>query len=119
MDFDDHGANDWLAVDQFTVTESQSTRRPDIVLFLNGLPLGITELTPPTKTPLSGRRGSNSRHTRRNCRRSSPATDCSWYRRASRPLSERLPRIPPYGEHVENPWAICYQKAQPAGLHHD
>ncbi len=47
VDFDDHEANDWLAVNQFTVTENQSTRRPDVVLFLNGLPLGVIELKNP------------------------------------------------------------------------
>ena len=36
--------NNWLAINQFTVTENRNTRRPDIVLFLNGLPLGIMEL---------------------------------------------------------------------------
>ena len=44
IDFDDPSANDWLAVNQFTVAENQNTRRSDIVLFLNGLPLGIIEL---------------------------------------------------------------------------
>ena len=39
--------NDWLAVNQVTVKENQSTRRADIVLFLNGLPLGIIELKNP------------------------------------------------------------------------
>ena len=48
VDFEDAEANDWLAVNQFTVTESQHTRRADIVLFLNGLPLGIIELKNPT-----------------------------------------------------------------------
>ena len=37
-------ANDWLAVNQFTVIEGQNNRRPDIVVFVNGLPLGIIEL---------------------------------------------------------------------------
>ncbi len=36
--------NDWLAVDQFTVVEDKRERRPDIVLFLNGLPLAVIEL---------------------------------------------------------------------------
>ena len=40
-------SNDWLAVNQFTVTENQHTRRPDVVLFVNGLPLGIIELKNP------------------------------------------------------------------------
>jgi type I restriction enzyme R subunit len=43
-DFDVHANNDWLAVNQFAVIEGQSHRRPDIVLFLNGLPLGLIEL---------------------------------------------------------------------------
>jgi type I restriction enzyme R subunit len=44
VDFADVGANDWLAVNQFTVIEGQHNRRPDIVVFLNGLPLGLIEL---------------------------------------------------------------------------
>ena len=44
VDFDNPHANDWVAVNQFTVTEGQHTRRPDIVVFLNGLPLAVIEL---------------------------------------------------------------------------
>jgi type I restriction enzyme R subunit len=44
IDFDDVGANDWLAVNQFSVVENKSTRRPDVVLFVNGLPLAVLEL---------------------------------------------------------------------------
>ncbi len=47
VDFENPANNDWLAVNQFTVKENQSTRRADIVLFLNGLPLGIIELKNP------------------------------------------------------------------------
>ncbi len=47
IDFDDAAANDWLAVNQFTVTENQNTRRADVVLFINGLPLGVIELKNP------------------------------------------------------------------------
>jgi len=36
--------NDWLAVNQFTVSENRHTRRPDVVLFVNGLPLMLLEL---------------------------------------------------------------------------
>ena len=50
IDFDNPDANDWLAVNQFTVTERQSNRRPDIVVFVNGLPLGIIELKIPEDT---------------------------------------------------------------------
>ncbi|MFA7369675.1 MAG: type I restriction endonuclease subunit R, partial [Kiritimatiellales bacterium] len=44
IDFDCPAANDWLAVNQFTVIEGQRNRRPDIVVFVNGLPLGLIEL---------------------------------------------------------------------------
>ena len=47
VDFENPENNNWLAVNQFTVKENQSTRRADIVLFLNGLPLGIIELKNP------------------------------------------------------------------------
>ena len=39
--------NDWLAVNQFTVIENKKERRPDIVLFVNGLPLVVVELKNP------------------------------------------------------------------------
>jgi len=44
IDFDDPDNNDWLTVNQFTVAEGQNVRRPDTVLFVNGLPLGVIEL---------------------------------------------------------------------------
>lgn len=44
IDFDIPSNNDWLAVNQFTVAEGQHTRRPDIVIFVNGLPLAVIEL---------------------------------------------------------------------------
>jgi type I restriction enzyme R subunit len=44
VDFGDVQANDWLAVNQFTVIEGQQNRRPDLVVFVNGLPLGLIEL---------------------------------------------------------------------------
>jgi len=50
IDFENPLANDWLAVNQFSVTEvgaglkPASTRRPDVVLFVNGLPLAVLEL---------------------------------------------------------------------------
>ena len=47
VDFDRPSANDWLAVNQFTVTENKHTHRPDAVLFVNGLPLGVIELKNP------------------------------------------------------------------------
>ena len=47
LDFDEAGNNDWLAVNQFTVVENRRERRPDVVLFVNGLPLGALELKNP------------------------------------------------------------------------
>ena len=47
IDFDQPENNDWLAVNQFTVVENKHERRPDVVLFVNGLPLGIIELKNP------------------------------------------------------------------------
>jgi|CXWL01.1.fsa_nt_gi type I restriction enzyme R subunit len=47
LDFDEPESNDWLAVNQFTVAEGQHTRRPDVVLFVNGLPLAVIELKNP------------------------------------------------------------------------
>src|SRR5687768_14330493 len=44
IDFEVTANNDWLAVNQFTVSERQHTRRPDVVLFVNGLPLAVIEL---------------------------------------------------------------------------
>ena len=48
IDFDDADGNDWLAVNQCTVVENRRERRPDVVLFVNGLPLGLIELKNPT-----------------------------------------------------------------------
>ncbi len=47
LDFDQPDNNDWLAVNQFTVAEGQHLRRPDVVLFVNGLPLAVIELKNP------------------------------------------------------------------------
>ena len=44
IDFDDPDNNDWLVVNQFTVVENRHNRRPDLVLFVNGLALGVLEL---------------------------------------------------------------------------
>lgn len=47
IDFGDPDANDWLAVNQFTVIETKANRRPDVVIFVNGLPLAVIELKNP------------------------------------------------------------------------
>jgi type I restriction enzyme R subunit len=47
MDFTDPGTNEWLAINQFTIKGPKHTRRPDIILFVNGLPLVLLELKNP------------------------------------------------------------------------
>lgn len=47
IDWANAGANEWLAINQFSVRGPQHTRRPDIVLFANGLPLTLLELKNP------------------------------------------------------------------------
>ncbi|SFW21474.1 type I restriction endonuclease subunit R [Nitrosovibrio sp. Nv17] len=47
LDFDAPARNDWLAVPQFVVISGQIKRRPDVVLFVNGLPLAVIELKAP------------------------------------------------------------------------
>lgn len=44
VDFDVLENNDWLVVNQLTVSEGGHNRRPDIVVFLNGLPIAVIEL---------------------------------------------------------------------------
>ena len=48
IDFENPDNNDWLVVNQFTVVEGNHNRRPDVVVFLNGIPLAVIELKNPT-----------------------------------------------------------------------
>ncbi|MFA6425534.1 MAG: type I restriction endonuclease subunit R [Phycisphaerae bacterium] len=47
IDFEDVLNNDFVVCNQFTVTENNLTKRPDVVLFVNGLPLVVIELKNP------------------------------------------------------------------------
>ncbi len=47
LDFDEPAANDWLAANQITVIENKANRRADVVVYVNGLPLGVVELKNP------------------------------------------------------------------------
>lgn len=47
INFEQPELNDWLAVSQFVVISGQYNRRPDVVVFANGLPLGVIELKAP------------------------------------------------------------------------
>jgi type I restriction enzyme R subunit len=44
LDYNELENNEFLAVNQFTVVENQHERRPDIVLFINGMPVAVIEL---------------------------------------------------------------------------
>lgn len=47
IDFENIDNNDWVAVNQFVIVENKSKRRPDVILFVNGLPLVVIELKNP------------------------------------------------------------------------
>lgn len=47
FDLNDIDNNDWLVVNQFTLIEDKHERRPDIVVFINGLPIAVIELKNP------------------------------------------------------------------------
>jgi type I site-specific restriction-modification system R (restriction) subunit len=49
IDFHQPENNDWLAVNQFTVIENKHNRRPDVVVFINGLPIAVIELKNPVE----------------------------------------------------------------------
>ena len=44
VDFEDPWNNEFIVVNQFTIIENGHNRRPDVILFVNGLPLVIIEL---------------------------------------------------------------------------
>ena len=47
VDWETPANNEWLAVNQFSIKGPRHTRRPDIILFVNGLPLVLIELKNP------------------------------------------------------------------------
>ena len=47
VDFVHIAENDFLAVNQFTIIENNNNRRPDVVVFINGLPIVVIELKNP------------------------------------------------------------------------
>ncbi len=44
IDFKNIANNSFIAVNQFTIVENKRNRRPDIIIFVNGLPLAVIEL---------------------------------------------------------------------------
>jgi len=47
IDFDHPDKNEWFIINQFTIIENGNNRRPDLLIFLNGLPVAIFELKNP------------------------------------------------------------------------
>ena len=47
IDYENLDNNDWLVVNQFEIQGDQRLRRPDVLVFINGLPLGVIELKNP------------------------------------------------------------------------
>lgn len=60
LDFGDPANNDLVAVNQFSVVENKHSRRPDVVLFLNGLALAVLELKNAADERSDRRRGGRS-----------------------------------------------------------
>jgi type I restriction enzyme R subunit len=44
IDFENVGNNQFLVVNQFTIIENNQNKRPDVLLFVNGIPLVVIEL---------------------------------------------------------------------------
>ncbi|EPP19281.1 Type I restriction-modification system, restriction subunit R [Vibrio fluvialis I21563] len=47
IDFENRENNEFLVVNQFTITGTKVNRRPDVIVFINGLPLAVIELKNP------------------------------------------------------------------------
>ncbi len=70
IDFENPHNNQFLVVNQFTVLGSKMNRRPDVVVFINGLPMAVIELKiRPMKTPMCGMPIIRFRPTRKRFRR--------------------------------------------------
>ncbi|MCZ8157668.1 MAG: type I restriction endonuclease subunit R [Leptospira sp.] len=48
VDFEKPNQNQFHVINQFTIIEGQNNRRPDLIIFVNGLPLGVIELKNPS-----------------------------------------------------------------------
>jgi hypothetical protein len=89
IDFDASENNDWLAVNQFTMCEGQHTRRPDVVLFVNGLALAVIKLKNAADENATVWSAFQQLQTyQRRSRRSSRPTPRSWSLTACKPASD-------------------------------
>jgi type I restriction enzyme, R subunit len=51
IDFERPKNNEFLVVDQFTISNVRGTIRPDLIIFVNGIPLVVIECKSPTLSP--------------------------------------------------------------------
>ncbi|MCG3175188.1 MAG: hypothetical protein MOGMAGMI_00110 [Candidatus Omnitrophica bacterium] len=66
INFSDPSKNEWLCVNQFAIKEGNHSRRPDVVVFVNGLPLAVIELKNPTDENATLRTAFNQLETYKN-----------------------------------------------------
>jgi type I restriction enzyme R subunit len=57
VDFQHPEANSYFAINQYTVEENNQNKRPDVILFINGLRLVVIELKNPADEQASIRKG--------------------------------------------------------------
>ena len=94
IDWSNPAKNRWLAVNQFSIKGPHHTRRPDIILFVNGLPLVLlSRKTRPTRRPTSGKPTIRFRPTRNRSPMSSSTTNCWSFRMAARRAWVRSPAM--------------------------
>lgn len=48
IDYENINKNEFLVINQFTIIQDNHNRRPDLIVFINGLPIGLIELKNPT-----------------------------------------------------------------------
>ncbi|PXA76835.1 type I restriction endonuclease subunit R [Auritidibacter sp. NML100628] len=66
VDFEQPENNDWVVINQFTIVENGKTRRPDVLVMVNGMPLALLELKNPAKEQATLKSAWNQIQTYRN-----------------------------------------------------
>ncbi|MDZ7783199.1 MAG: type I restriction endonuclease [Halioglobus sp.] len=85
VDFENPEANDCLVCNQFTIVEDNTNKRPDLILFINGLPLVVLELKNAAAENATIRSAYEQLQTYKNAIPAcSPTTACWWFRTAWR-----------------------------------
>ncbi|MCE5299847.1 MAG: hypothetical protein LLG37_03110 [Spirochaetia bacterium] len=88
--------NSFYAVNQFTIIEKNQNKRPDIILFVNGLPLVVIELKNSADENATARKAYDQIQTyKKPSRRFSFITPCAWYTTGWRPGQAPYPLLFP------------------------